>query len=202
MHKPLLKTLSHLWQYEYDATSLVCLFLDISPRFLCRTSISFIRPVQRCSVGLTGLQMGHSRTAWSQSHSFVILAVWFSLCFIRPDTSVSRGLSPSGDTWPLPSGLSCTFNQGAASVWPLQGWLKVILSPQSHTGALSEGSSGSWSPPWLSPFWMNRSDWKSPAGSFVGGSGCRYSPLWSQTVPYTPWTGLCSDVYCYLWDLI
>lgn len=155
-----------------------------------------------CSVGLTGLQMGHSRTAWSQSHSFVILAVWFSLCFIRPDTSVSRGLSPSGDTWPLPSGLSCTFNQGAASVWPLQGWLKVILSPQSHTGALSEGSSGSWSPPWLSPFWMNRSDWKSPAGSFVGGSGCRYSPLWSQTVPYTPWTGLCSDVYCYLWDLI
>lgn len=98
MHKPLLKTLSHLWQYEYDAMSLVCLFLDIFPRFLCRTSISFIRPVQRCSVGLTGLQMGHSRTAWSQSHSFVILAVWFSLCFIRPDTSVSRGLSPSGDT--------------------------------------------------------------------------------------------------------
>lgn len=52
---------------------------------------------------------------------FVILAVWSGLCFIRPDTSVSRGLSPSGDTWPIPSGLSCTFNQGAASVWPLQG---------------------------------------------------------------------------------
>lgn len=108
MHKPLLKTLSHLWQYEYDATSLVCLFLDISPRFLCRTSISFIRPVQRCSVGLTGLQMGHSRTAWSQSHSFVILAVWFSLCFIRPDTflvvwvlQVTLGHFPVGCHVPL-----------------------------------------------------------------------------------------------------
>ena len=60
-----------------------------------------------------------------------------------------------------PSGLSCAFYWGVASVWPLyhkylmggvlQRWLsfwKILPSPQRKFGALSEWPLGSWSPPW------------------------------------------------------
>ena len=44
----------------------------------------------------------------------------------------------------------------------LEKWLsfwKVLLSPQSNAGALSEWPPGSWSPPWLRPFYPHLSEW-------------------------------------------
>jgi hypothetical protein len=92
-----------------------------------------------------------------------IQAKEFNFGFIRPDDLVSHGLRVF---WQTPSGLSCVFYWGVASVWPLyykgliagvqQRWLsfwKVLPSPQRNSGALSEWPSGSLSPkpilPWL-----------------------------------------------------
>ena len=62
-----------------------------------------------------------------------------------------------GAFWQTPSGPSCAFYWGVASVWPLcnkaliggglQRWLsfwKVLLSPERKLGAWSEWPSGSW----------------------------------------------------------
>lgn len=75
-----------------------------------------------------------------------------------------------GAFWQAPSGLSCAFYWGVAFVCPLyhkgvisgvlQRWLsiwKVLPSPQRNSGALSEWPSGSWSPPWPTPFFP---DWQ------------------------------------------
>ena len=45
-----------------------------------------------------------------------IQAKEFNLGFIRPENLVSHGL---GNFWQNPSGLSCAFYCGVASVWPL-----------------------------------------------------------------------------------
>ena len=74
-----------------------------------------------------------------------------------------------------PSGLTCAFHRGLASIWPLynkgliggvlQRWLsfwKVLPSPQKNNGALLEWPLCPWSLPWPRPFspdcsvWMGR----------------------------------------------
>ena len=93
-----------------------------------------------------------------------IQAKEFHLGFIRPENLVSHDLSPLVAFWQTPSGLSCAFYWGVASVWPLyhkglisrvlHRWLsfwKVLPSPKRNSGAHSEWPSGSLSPPWLRP---------------------------------------------------
>jgi hypothetical protein len=77
-----------------------------------------------------------------------------------------------GAFWQTPSGLSCVFHWGVASVWPLyhkgliggvlQRWLsfwKVLPSPQRNSRAQLEWPSGSLSPPWPRPFSTDCSVW-------------------------------------------
>ena len=51
--------------------------------------------------------------------TLVIQAKELNLGFIRPENLVSHGLSPLGALRQTPSGLSCAFYCGVASVWPL-----------------------------------------------------------------------------------
>ena len=94
-----------------------------------------------------------------------------------------------GAFWQTPSGLSCAFF--FTEEWlpsghftykgliggVLQRWLsfwKVLPSPQRNSGALSEWSSGSWSPSWLRPFSPNCSVWQ---GSRKSRGGYKLLPL-------------------------
>jgi hypothetical protein len=82
-------------------------------------------------------------------------------------------LCPLGALRQTPSGLSCAFYCGVASVWQfynkgpiggvIQRWLsfwKVLPSPQRISGALSEWQSGSWSPHRPRPFSPDCAVWR------------------------------------------
>jgi hypothetical protein len=92
-----------------------------------------------------------------------IQAKEFNLGFIRAEQLISHGLR--GAFCQTPSGLSCAFYWGVASVWPIYhkgliggvlqiclSFWKVVPSTERTYAALSEWPSGSWSPPWPRPF--------------------------------------------------
>jgi hypothetical protein len=90
-----------------------------------------------------------SSILFSSDQSILFLMVWSSLDFF----------------WQTPSGQSCAFYWGVATIWSLyhkgliggmlKRWLsiwKVLPSPQRNSTALSEWPLDSRSPPWPSSF--------------------------------------------------
>ena len=110
------------------------------------------------------LQIVSSNSVWlvGERRCTTIFRLSIYLGFIRPEKLVSHGLSPLGAFWQTPSGLSCAFYWGTATIWPLyhklliggvlQRWLSFWKILHIGTPELSEWPSDSWSPPWPRPF--------------------------------------------------